>query len=244
MRDVVRKGAKLARLLTRSTFRRGLRFGVAASIESLAALKTTTVRTVIDVGANVGQFSLLMTELNPEAAIHAFEPLPASALVFERLFADRPRVHLDRLAIGDEDGTATLRVSRRPDNSSLLPTAPAQLRFAPGTETATTLEVEVRRLDGLIDPETIVRPALLKLDVQGGELAALRGAERLLGVVDHVYVEVSFFAFYEGQPTADRILAHLMARGFGLSGLGGIARLPDGRIAQTDLLMSRGPGFG
>jgi len=239
MRDVVRKGAKLVRLLTRSTFRRGLRFGVAASIESLPALEDLPVRTVIDVGANVGQFSLLMTELNPEATIRAFEPLPAGADVFERLFAERPRVRLDRVAIGDEDGTATLRVSRRPDNSSLLRMAPAQLRFAPGTEIASTLEVPVRRLDGLIDLETIIRPTLLKLDVQGGELAALRGAERLLGVVDHVYVEVSFLTLYEGQPTADRVLTLLMERGFALAGLGGIARETGGRIAQTDLLMSR-----
>lgn len=241
-RGLLRTGGrvrKLLRLLSRREFRRGLRLGVAASVESLPVLRGLPVATVVDVGANVGQFSLLMTALCPDAAIHAFEPHDGSAKLFARLFADAPRVSLHRCAVGAEECQGVLHVSRRADNSSLLPIGAAQLRFAPGTDAVAAVEVPVRTLDSVL-PAALPRPVLLKLDVQGGELAALKGAERLLDTVDHVYVEVSFTALYDGQPLADAVVAHLHARGFRLTGIGGLARTRDGRIVQADLLLSRG----
>lgn len=240
MRAVLRRAVKLLRLVRRPAYRRGLRLGVAASLEALPALRGLAVRTVIDVGANVGQFSLLMTGLRPGVTVHAFEPFGRSAAVFERLFAGNPGVRLHRCAVGAEEAEAILHVSGRADNSSLLPIGAAQVRFAPGTAEVGTVSVPVRTLDAVLDPLTLARPILLKLDVQGGELAALRGAERLLSVVDHIYVEVSFAVFYEGQPTADAIISHLARRGFAVAGIGGIARDQTGRVVQCDLLFERG----
>ncbi|WP_431860957.1 FkbM family methyltransferase [Azospirillum sp.] len=241
VKDTIRRFGKLLRLLGRREFRRGLRFGVAASVESLPALRNLEVATVIDVGANVGQFSLLMTALRPSVAVHAFEPLESSAAVLGRLFAGNPRVRLHRCAVGASDGEAKLHVSRRADNSSLLPIGPGQIRFAPGTDAVAEIPVPVRRLDSEIPADGLTRPILLKLDVQGGELLALAGGERLLEAVEHVYVEVSFTPLYDGQPLADAIIDHLRARGFALAGLGGFARGRDGRIVQADLLLSRRP---
>lgn len=237
--NIARLLRKLVRLALRREFRRGLRFGVAASLESLPALRDVEAATVIDVGANVGQFTLLMSALRPDAVIHAFEPHEPSADVFARLFAGDERVRLRRCAAGDRNGEATLYVSRRPDNSSLLPIGPEQIRFAPDTGPAGTGTASVLTLDAAFDGMTLARPTLLKLDVQGGELAALRGARRLLKQVDHVYVEVSFVAFYEGQATADAVLDFLRGEGFALIGLGGTARDDRGRIVQADLLLGR-----
>lgn len=239
LRRTLKRILKLVRLMGRQEFRRGLRFGVAASLESLPALNGLKVATVIDVGANVGQFSLLMTALRPDAAVHAFEPLASSASVLSRLFAGNPRVRVHRCAAGAGNGEAILHISRRADNSSLLPIGPGQLNFAPGTDAVATVPVPVRTLDSEIAPETLKGPVLLKLDVQGGELAVLEGAERLLAAVEHVYVEVSFAPLYDGQPLAAAVLGHLQARGFVLAGIGGCSHARDGRIVQADLLLSR-----
>lgn len=239
VRRTLRRIWKLARLLGRREFRRGLRFGVAASLENLPALNGLKVATVIDVGANVGQFSLLMTALRPDAAVHAFEPLASSASVLSRLFVSNPRVRVHRCAVGAGNGEAILHISRRADNSSLLPIGAGQLRFAPGTDAVAAVPVPVRTLDSEIVAERLARPVLLKLDVQGGELAALEGAERLLSVVEHVYVEVSFAPLYDGQPLAAAIVGHLQARGFVLAGIGGCSYGQDGCIVQADLLLSR-----
>ncbi|WP_434625540.1 FkbM family methyltransferase [Azospirillum sp. B2RO_4] len=236
-----RKARKLARLLGNPAFRRGLRFGVAAAIEHRTILGALPVATVIDVGANTGQFSLLAASLYRNAAIHAVEPLPAAAAVFTRLFADSARVRLYRVAAGAGAANAPLHVSRRHDCSSLLPIAGGQTDFAPGTEAVGTITVPVRPLDELIAPDDLVRPVLLKLDVQGGELQALQGAGRLLAAVDHVYVEVSFLPLYDGQPLAHAVVEHLAGQGFGLAGTNHPTFDRAGRCVQVDLLFSRLP---
>jgi hypothetical protein len=71
---LLRKTIKAARLLRTEIFRYGLRHGVAASIEHEGALSGLGVRTVVDIGANLGQFSLLAPVLYHGARIYAFEP--------------------------------------------------------------------------------------------------------------------------------------------------------------------------
>lgn len=240
-RNPGRRAIKLLRLLRTRAFRRGLRFGVAASLENLIALRDLPVRSVIDAGANVGQFSLLIRGLHPAAEIHAFEPLAAAVAVFGRLFAHDPKVHLYQLALGAAETRAALHISRRSDNSSLLPINQSQSAFAPGTEEIGTVDVPVQRLDTVLADTVLPRPSLLKIDAQGGELDILKGAEGLLPTVDYIYVEISFAEFYMGQPSADQILAYLQARGYRMVGIGGIARDRRGIIQQADLLFQRPP---
>ena len=82
----LRQLRKLIRILPSQGFRRGLRYGVAASMENHTLMKSIRPATLIDVGANVGQFSLLIRTLYPDAYIHAFEPLSRPAGRFARLF--------------------------------------------------------------------------------------------------------------------------------------------------------------
>jgi hypothetical protein len=79
---------------------------------------------------------------------------------------------------------------------------------------------------------------LLKLDVQGFELEALRGATSLLERVDAVLTECSFVRFYEGQPLFEDILACLAPLGFRLSA-GAISSRHAGRWEQGDFLFER-----
>lgn len=239
LRNPLRRAVKLLRLLRHPAFRRGLRFGVAASLENFVAMRDLTLGSVIDAGANVGQFSLLMRGLHPTIEIHAFEPFPEAVVVFKRLFAADPAVKLYPVALGAAEGRASLHISRRSDNSSLLPISDNQAAFAPGTEEIGTVAVTVQRLDALLADAALLRPCLLKIDTQGGELEVLKGAEHLLPRIDYVYVELSFAEFYAGQPTADQILTHLHAQAYRLVGIGGIARDRQGAIQQADLLFQR-----
>ncbi|WP_165771957.1 FkbM family methyltransferase [Niveispirillum lacus] len=234
-----RRALKLVRLLFHSTFRTGLRYGVAASLENRPVMRSLQVRSVIDAGANVGQFALLMRHFHRDAVIHAFEPFPSSAAIFARLFAQDRCVHLHRHALGMAAVEADLHVSRRADSSSLLPISSSQTVFAPGTEEVGVLTVPVRRLDDVLSSADLPRPSLLKIDVQGGELDVLKGAEGLLPHLDYIYVEVSFAQFYQGQPLANEVIDHLQARGYCLTGIGGTAQDRQGLIVQADLLFSR-----
>ena len=216
-----------------------LHLGVTASVEHTKALHDLKSKTVVDIGANRGQFSLLARELFPEARIIAFEPLPGPAATFQRVFANDSRVRVHNIAIGPESTHTTIHVSARDDSSSLLPITETQSRIFPGTQETGTTAVEVRRLDEVLKPDEITAPALLKLDVQGYELEALRGCEALLQNFAYVYAECSFMELYKGQALADEVIAWLRERGFALSGVYNMAYDKSGKAVQADFLFQR-----
>ncbi|MFX8747328.1 FkbM family methyltransferase, partial [Acinetobacter baumannii] len=65
----------------------------------------------------------------------------------------------------------------------------------------------------------LATPALLKIDVQGGELDVLKGAESLLSSFAAIYVECSYVSLYEGQALASDVIAFLAERGFLIAGV-------------------------
>lgn len=197
------------------------------------------VRTVVDIGANSGQFALVARECFPDARILSFEPLPGPAEKFKCVFASDPQVTLHQAAIGPRTGEAPIHVSRRDDSSSLLPITALQDRLFPGTAEEGTKLVRVGRLDDFFSEDDIALPALLKLDVQGFELQALQGCEDLLGQFAWVYVECSFYELYAGQAYADTVIAWLREREFQLDGVYNMSRDVVGRAIQGDFLFRR-----
>src|SRR4051812_7539188 len=100
LQESVRILKKLSILVPNGEYRRGLRAGVAAAIEHQQLLRTLDARTVLDIGANCGQFALATRACLPDARIHAFEPLPGPAEVFRKVFAGDANVALHEVAIG------------------------------------------------------------------------------------------------------------------------------------------------
>ena len=233
---------KALRLATRSWCWRGLLGGVAAGVEHEHLRESCgELRTVVDIGANRGQFTLLARACFPAASILAFEPLAEPAAVFARLFAGDPRVQLFRVAIGPQGGEAEMHVSARDDSSSLLPISALQEDVFPGTAAIGTRRVPMARLEQIVAPATIESAALLKLDVQGFELSALRGCDSLLPRFAHVYAELSFVALYDGQALAHEVIDHLHGRGFAITGAYNLVHDRAGRAVQADFLFSRPP---
>lgn len=238
MAEVTRKGLKLVRLLREPSLRQPLRHGVAATVEH-RSVPFGDYRTVIDVGAGRGQFAVFASHAFPDARIVSFEPLPSSFEIAARAVGGSDRVELRRQAIGAEPSMSTIHVSADADSSSLRRPTAEQTRRFPGTGGVARAEVEVEVVtlgEAVSEPE---RPALLKLDLQGGELDALRGAGKLLESIDDVFVECSFVELYEGQALADEVICHLRDRGFSLRGFFSPTYGDDGACVQADLLFGR-----
>jgi FkbM family methyltransferase len=216
--------------------------GVGASVEHEAVIAALDPATVVDVGANVGQFSLMVRALCPAARIHAFEPMPDAAATFRALFAHDPKVTLHQLAVAAASGEATLHVSARADSSSLLPIGEEQLRVFPGTEEVSAMRIPTAPLDAVLTADDIAPPALMKIDVQGYELEVLRGSESLLGRFDHIYVEASFVPLYEGQPLYDEVAAFLAGHGFQEKSRHNMGFDAEGAPVQADFLFARSAG--
>jgi len=234
------KLAKVARLATRPIWRHGLLHGVAATIEHLPLAKLVTPNTVIDIGANKGQFSLFAREAWPRCQVIAFEPLPGPAAKYRKVFARIPEVKLFQAAVGSEAGPMEIHLSEREDSSSLLPIAERMTGIFPEARSAgRTITVQAGPLDRFIGAEELRGRVLLKLDVQGFELEALKGCEPYLGQVEHVYVECSYVELYRGQALIREVMNFLNERGFALvAEINLVAKNGVGKI-QSDCLFRR-----
>jgi FkbM family methyltransferase len=230
------KAAKLGSALHSKRGRRALMHGVVPAMEHSRILKSKPWRTIVDIGANKGQFALAATTIRPSAVVHSFEPLSAPSREFARIFAGVSCVHLHRYAIGASNYSATMNVSARDDSSSLLPISEVQTHIFPGTGAVGTEPVQVRTLSEVLRSEDLTPPALLKLDVQGYEYNALLGCEQLLTRFSAIYVECSLIELYKGQRMLSDIDTWLHQRGYCVSDIGDLTRDASGTVVQGDFL--------
>jgi FkbM family methyltransferase len=132
--------------------------------------------TVIDVGANVGRYTLLAAELVGQSGhVHAFEPDPQSmyyllAAVHGNGLTDR--VTLWNLAASDRSANAQLYLDLKTARTTSLKAD----AYCPDAHVRQPLVVGTARLEDFITQP----PQFLKIDVEGAELAVLAGASRLL----------------------------------------------------------------
>jgi FkbM family methyltransferase len=214
-----------------------LGYGVAATLEHDIALGRDTFATVIDVGANKGQFAVYARIRWPKARLICFEPLPEPRARLMRVTRGQDEIH--DCALGAAPGEGHMHLATRPDSSSLLPLGSRQKAIY-GMEESGSLRVPIKRLDASLTTP-LRRPALLKIDVQGFELEVLKGATDLLPQVDAVYVEASYVELYEGQALNEEIERFLTAAGFILDGRFN-THVHHGEPVQADLLFRRAHG--
>jgi FkbM family methyltransferase len=126
----------------------------------------------VDVGAHVGLMSVPMARsVGPSGSLRAFEPRPQTAACLRRtllLNGLQERTTVMESAASDRSGRAQLHFGPNTSLSSLI--------ALPGSEAGA--EVELVRLDDVIPPDAPV--AVLKMDVEGAELAVLAGMPRLI----------------------------------------------------------------
>ena len=203
-------------------------------------LAAPEVRTIFDVGANVGMTTARYRKLFPAATVHAFEPFDASYRQLEAATRGDRSVHAHKLALADAPGARRFHVCRGSQMNSLLPVAAGGAAHMGGelAEQVAVEEVEVTTLDRFCADGDIGHIDILKMDTQGGELLALRGAERLLAghAVDLIYCEVLFAQLYEGQAEFGDLLVFLRDRGYRLFGLPNLARGGDLSIGFGDAI--------
>lgn len=230
---------KLLEILADRNLSKALLHGAAAGVEHTRVLRPLRCCSVVDIGANRGQFALVARKCFPEAEIHSFEPLQEPAAVFEKVFCGDTRTHLYRCAVGPQEVRREMQVSRRDDSSSFLAISPLQVRHFPGTGMRTVREVCMKPLHRVLAEAHLQAPALLKLDVQGYELGALEGCAQLMASFALIYAECSFIELYAGQPLAHQVISYLSGHGFQLAGVYNLSYAGSGLAIQGDFLFAR-----
>jgi FkbM family methyltransferase len=204
------------------------------SLELLRQLSPAQSAVVYDVGANVGTWTLLLKAIHPHAVVHGFEPLTGHVDGFRANTASLKDVHLHQIALGEAEATGSMHVTSFSDASSLLPLANAGAEQWHIHEVAREA-VQIESMDHWQARAGVPFATLIKLDVQGFELAVLRGASRCLAHAEAVLLEVSFQEYYEGQCLFADVVAFLASHGFALNALGHDTSLGR-RLIQADAL--------
>lgn len=137
----------------------------------------STGATALDIGANVGIFSVVMAaKAGANGRVFSFEPLPANVV---RLKKNLRRNGLAdsgvfAVALGQADGEMRLRLAHDPAYPSLH-------EVEGGLADGTDVQVQVRRLDAVWEELGMPDVAFVKMDVEGAEADVLKGGARFLG---------------------------------------------------------------
>lgn len=134
--------------------------------------------TVIDIGANIGVHTLLFSRLVGESGrVIAVEPYPPVITKLRKHLEHNQagQVEIVERALSNEAGTATLKNALGVHNEGM-----ASLWLSSSGEPVDEFEVGLSTLDAVVDEYQIRNVQLIKLDIQGSEYAALRGAVNIL----------------------------------------------------------------
>lgn len=217
----------------------GLGLGYLDSLELLELIKKDNYKpaVIFDVGANIGTWTLLAKSFFPDAAVHAFEPLPEHLAKLNSNTGKLTQMTIHRFCLGNENKDAIINVSSFSDSSSILEATPLEYEQY-GIKKTGEETVHIERVEDLIEQGVLPVPDIIKLDVQGFELEVLKGTGKYLSNATYLIIEVSFRKYYYGQPMFLDIANYLSGFNFDICAFG--HSTPTGQVlGQIDVLFKK-----
>jgi len=138
----------------------------------ITLLKQLPNKVFFDVGANIGIYSLVCAKAVPDLVVHAFEPVPSLANIFNDLIRlnDLENIFLHQVALSDKCGIAPIYISARSDASNSL-----RKGFRPAKE---VVEVQLDTLSNICQTHAV--PAVIKIDTESTEPDVIAGGIDLI----------------------------------------------------------------
>jgi FkbM family methyltransferase len=182
---------------------------------------------IADLGAHKGYWSASTAKIYPKAQYYLFEPQAEMVPYINEFLQHHTARHI-QAGIGASNSTLRLQIFDDYAGSSFLNNHQA--------DSHNVRSVPVYSIDNLVTEGNIQVPDLCKIDIQGFELEALKGAQTILGKTEVFIIEVSTFEFSPGQPLAHQIIEYLAKYNYVLYDIAGFMNRPhDGAMGQIDL---------
>jgi FkbM family methyltransferase len=207
-------------------------------------LRRFPINTIVDVGANRGQFAEEALAFFPHAHIISFEPQPSVFEALTRRAATRSgHITPVNVALGDTEGTTRMQVHVDWDySSSLLATTSLAHKLYPYQREQTTVDVRVTTLDHFFQQSELhLKPEILvKIDAQGYDDRVIRGGQAIFRQARACIVEINLDHLYEQQGSFKEIFELL--DGFGYTYVGNLDQTyaTDGHVVFIDGVFIRG----
>jgi FkbM family methyltransferase len=158
---------------------------------------------IFDVGAYIGDVAKKYLEVFPSSILYAFEPAPASFAQLKENLAKAENVNLFNLAVSDSNRICDFFINSFSPTNSLYE-ADERAKEIWGNNILTkenTIRVKSIKIDTFCKTNFLNKIDILKLDVQGGELSVLNGAEEMLKEkrIKSILLEALFAPTYKNQ---------------------------------------------
>ncbi|MCF8326324.1 MAG: FkbM family methyltransferase [Leadbetterella sp.] len=186
------------------------------------------VNNILDIGAHKADWSLMTSDIFPEATYYMIEPQDEMKPYIEAFLKNHKGAWFQGGA-GAENGELTLSVWDDFAGSSFL--------LPEGEESGKKQrKVPIYTVDSLLESNKIPIPNICKIDVQGFEIEVLKGAKKILGKTDIFILEASLFRFSPNQPLLHEIIDFMVKQGYVIYDFAGFANRPlDKALGQLDI---------
>jgi FkbM family methyltransferase len=194
--------------------------------------------TILDVGANQTRWSRLAKGIFPEASFLLIEPQSEMQPYLDAFCAESPGSRWIEAGAGASEVELTQTIYDDLSGSTFVPALDETLQLH-----GKQRKVKMITIDSLLTDGSPV-PDLVKLDVQGFELEALRGASSIFGKTELLILESSLISMSSAWPIVREIVDFMGARGYEFYDIPGFLRRPlDGALGQVDFAFARANGF-
>ena len=177
-------------------------------------INSLRVATIIDVGANAGQWLKAVNPSNLIGTVWCFEPLEIPYKELEKSAKSYPNVKVFKLAFSDFAGPVKMFVASNGGASSSINVPTEHLKLHSTIEFSKRETVNVSTIDEFFSKHKFFLPVYLKIDTQGHEWNVIKGGIKTLTNVAVVELESSMTAQYQGEKAHHDLMNELIKLGF------------------------------
>lgn len=174
----------------------------------LRLLEHCRPKVLYDIGASEGNWSYVMSVLNPHMNYVAmFEPqIYAYKKLISRNIKDVDK-QVFNVCLGEKYSLGYIKGATA--SASLLKSSKEQEVYFPNSILHKKQKVKIYKLDDIVKQDRLPIPDVIKIDVQGYELKVLKGALKTIKSAKYLVIELSMRSFYNGQPSLGEVITFL-----------------------------------
>jgi len=169
---------------------------------------------IVDIGANVGEFSSVCLLAWQKAQVYSCEPIPQAYRRLKRVLGRSPRAHAFECAVAAAPGQKTLRVSSYDPASSFYELNPAFYDLSTAGREACEITVQCVTLADFINREVARDVDWIKIDTEGAELEVLATIGQVRHNIRAFQIELAFQQIYHGSPLIHDVMTFMDKQGY------------------------------
>jgi FkbM family methyltransferase len=207
----------------------------------IALIRNQNINIIMDIGANTGQYGMELRKIGYSGEIISFEPLTQAFKRLSEISSRDEHWRVYNYALGDNDGEATINISKNSASSSILDILPFHYENAENAEYMSREPVKLYKLDTIFDNHYQIGDKIfVKIDTQGYEKRVLEGALNSIPKIAGFQIELSLVPLYKDSPLFFELIEYLNSLGFSLFSVeNGFYEEKTGRLLQLDGIFFR-----